>query len=216
MKQQISAGVRRSLDRMGNRSGKMILTFDDWNDENPEVATEVGEWLQSQGIAACFFLIGQKAKERMDIVTALRWQGHYVGSHSYTHARLTQLSPRDLEYEISEGLQTNALRPPYSAWDANVYHTALKLGYTLKLWTVSAGDWREDGTGPNGFRSVELCREAVRNASADRKANGVIIGHLQTNFPDAIPGIVSDMRNEGREFYPNRGPVGHDFPREFT
>jgi peptidoglycan/xylan/chitin deacetylase (PgdA/CDA1 family) len=200
---------------MGNRSGKMILTFDDWHDGNPEGALEVGEYLQGEGITACYFLIGEKAKERMDIVSDLRLQGHYVGSHSYTHARLTELDQTVLEYEISAGLQTNAIRPPYSAWDANVYDTALKLGYTLKLWTVSAGDWREDGTGPNGFRSVELCRAAVRNASADRKANGVIIGHLQTNFPAAVPGIVADMRNEGREFYPNRGPVGGDFPREF-
>jgi peptidoglycan/xylan/chitin deacetylase (PgdA/CDA1 family) len=209
----MSVYARRSLDRMGNRSGKLILTFDDWDDNNPDIALTIGEYLKSEGIMGVFFPIGMKADRHPDVVPGLRAQGHYVGSHSYSHARLTTLEDDELVHEISDGVACNALRPPYSAWDARVYQRALDLGYTLKLWTISTGDWHED---ENGFRSVELIRQAVKEAPEDRKANGVIIGHLQTNYPAAIPGIIDDMRAEGRSFYPNRGPVGADFPAEFV
>lgn len=208
----IPTGIRRSQDRMWNRSGKLLLTFDDWNDADPYIATRIGAYLKSEGITAVFFLIYQKAQHYPDIIETLRQQGHYVASHSYSHARLTTLSDEDLENEILRGIKCNALRPPYSAWDERVYYAARRLGYRLMLWTVSTGDWRED---ENGFRSVELIREAVRVADPDRKENGVIIGHLQTNYPAAIPGIIEDMRAKGREFYPNTGPVGEDLPAEF-
>lgn len=197
---------------MWNRSGKLILTFDDWNDPDPYVATRIGNYLQAWGITAVFFVINEKAQHYPDIINTLREQGHYVASHTYSHARLTTLSEEDLENEILRGVQCNALRPPYSAWDERVYQAAARLGYRLMLWTISTGDWRED---ENGFRSVELCRKSVRDATEERKSNGVIIGHLQTNYPDAIPGIIDDMHAEGRSFYPNRGPVGVNLPAEF-
>lgn len=211
-KPPMSVHARRMLDRMGNRSGKLILTFDDWNDENPDRTLLVGEHLQRVGIMGVFFLIAKKANERPDIAETLRSQGHYVGSHTFSHLRLTTASNQDLDYEIRNGMPGNALRPPYSAWDARVYTKALELGYSLKLWTISTGDWCED---ENGFRSVELIRKAVRDAADDKKTNGVIIGHLQTNYPHAIRWIIDDMRAEGRDFYPNKGPVGVNFPAEF-
>lgn len=211
-KLQISTFIRRKMDHMWNRSGKLILTFDDWNDADPYIATRTGAYLQSEGITAVFFLINQKAQDYPDIIETLRQQGHYVASHSYSHARLTELSDEDLENEILRGINCNALRPPYSAWDARVYKAAQRLGYRLMLWTISTGDWRED---EDGFRSVELIREAVLVADPSKKDNGVIIGHLHTNYPAAIPGIIEDMRAKGREFYPNKGPVGVDLPAEF-
>lgn len=208
----ISTGIRRSMDRMWNRSGKIILTFDDWNDSDPYIATRTGAYLQDQGIMAVFFLINEKAQHYPDIINTLRQQGHYVASHSYSHARLTTLSEEDLETEILRGIKCNAMRPPFSAWDERVYRAAERLGYRLMLWTLSTGDWRED---ENGFRSVELIRETVLVADPEKKHNGVIIGHLQTNYPAAIPGIIEDMYAKGREFYPNKGPVGEDLPAEF-
>lgn len=208
----ISTGIRRSMDRMWNRSGKIILTFDDWNDADPYIATRTGAYLQDQGIMAVFFLINEKAQHYPDIINTLRQQGHYVASHSYSHARLTTLSEEDLETEILRGIKCNAMRPPFSAWDERVYRAAERLGYRLMLWTLSTGDWRED---ENGFRSVELIRETVLVADPEKKHNGVIIGHLQTNYPAAIPGIIEDMYAKGREFYPNKGPVGEDLPAEF-
>ena len=58
-----------------------------------------------------FFLINPKAPDYPDIIETLRQQGHYVASHSYSHARLTELSDEELENEILRGSNCNALRP---------------------------------------------------------------------------------------------------------
>jgi peptidoglycan-N-acetylglucosamine deacetylase len=42
--------------------------------------------------------------------------------------------------------------------------------------------------------------------------NGVILSHLNTNFPDAIPGIISDLNKQGLQFCRNSGPVGSTMP----
>jgi hypothetical protein len=52
----------------------------------------------------------------------------------------------------------------------------------------------------------------VRNSPWSAKASGVILGHLNTNFPDAISGIISDLHQQGLQFCRNSGPVGAKMP----
>ena len=40
----------------------------------------------------------------------------------------------------------------------------------------------------------------------------MVLGHLNTNYPNAMSGIISDLHNQGLLFCRNRGPVGRNMP----
>jgi peptidoglycan-N-acetylglucosamine deacetylase len=196
--------------RCGNSSGRVLLTFDDWAYGDPYRATRIGAYLQSRNIRAAYFLINQDAQSYPDIVATLRQQGHWVLNHSYSHPDLTTLPDAAVSAEISQGISTNLLRPPYGAYNSRVANIAAGLGYRICTWTIDTGDWqRPDGV---NYRSVASIRSIVRTAPRSAKASGVILGHLVTNYPTAISGIIYDLHRQGLLLCRNRGPVGRLAP----
>ena len=198
-----------SISRCGNTSGRVLLTFDDWAYGDPYRATRVGAYLKSRNIRAAFFLINQEAQKYPDIIATLRQQGHWVLDHTYSHPRLTELSDADVSWQIRNGVTSNRLRPPYGAFDSRIDSIAGSLGYRICTWTIDSLDYEY----VNGSRrSTSSVRSIVRNSPWSAKYNGVILGHLNTNFPDAISGIISDLNNQGLQFCRNSGPVGATMP----
>ena len=195
--------------RCGNTSGRVLLTFDDWSYGDPYRATRAGSYLRSQNIRAAFFLINEYAKSHPDIVATLRQQGHWVLNHTYSHPDLTTLSSSSVSWQIRNGVTSNRLRPPYGAYNSNVSSIASGLGYRICTWTIDTRDWEY----VNGSRrSTSSIRYIVRNSPWSAKSSGVILGHLFTNYPAAISGIVADLHAQGLLFCRNRGPVGRDMP----
>jgi peptidoglycan-N-acetylglucosamine deacetylase len=196
--------------RCGNTSGRVLLTFDDWAYGDPYRATRIGAYLQSRNIRAAFFLINQDAQLYPDIVSTLRQQGHWVLNHTYSHPDLTTLSDDAVSAEIRQGIATNLLRPPYGAYDARVANIAAGLGYRICTWTIDTLDWQM----PDGvhYRSISSIRSIVRASPRSAKASGVVLGHLFSNYPDAISGIIYDLQHEGLLLCRNRGPVGQMAP----
>jgi peptidoglycan/xylan/chitin deacetylase (PgdA/CDA1 family) len=196
--------------RCGNSSGRVLLTFDDWAYGDPYRATRIGAYLQARNIRAAYFLINQDAQSYPDIVSTLRQQGHWVLNHTYSHPDLTTLSDAAVSSQISQGISTNLLRPPYGAYNTRVAGIASGLGYRICTWTLDTFDWqRPDGV---NYRSPSSIRSIVRAAPRSAKASGVILGHLATNYPDTISGIVFDLHRQGLRFCRNRGPVGRLAP----
>jgi peptidoglycan/xylan/chitin deacetylase (PgdA/CDA1 family) len=195
--------------RCGNTSGRVLLTFDDWAYGDPYRATRVGDYLRSRNIRAAFFLINQEAEKYPNIVSTLRRQGHWVLNHTYSHPDLTRLSDAGVSSQIRDGIASNRLRPPYGAYDSRVSNIAGGLGYRICTWTIDTRDWEY----VNGSRrSTSSIRSIVRNSPWSAKAGGVVLGHLYTNYPDAMSGIISDLHKQGLLFCRNRGPVGANMP----
>ena len=196
--------------RCGNSSGRVLLTFDDWAYGDPYRATRIGAYLQARNIRAAYFLINQEAQSYPDIVATLRQQGHWVLNHTFSHPDLTTLPDAVVSSEISQGISTNLLRPPYGAFDARVANIASGLGYRICTWTLDTRDWQQ----PDGvnYRSVSSIRSIVRTAPRSTKASGVILGHLFSNYPSAISGIIFDLQRQGLLLCRNRGPVGRLAP----
>ncbi|GHF30822.1 hypothetical protein GCM10010218_10160 [Streptomyces mashuensis] len=196
-------------ERCGNTSGRVLLSLDDWPYNDPERSVRIGARLQAQGIRAAFFLIGKFAAQYPNITATLRQQGHWVGNHSYSHQRLTALGDQELRDEIRGGVPGNLLRPPYGEAGEREQEVAADLGYRICNWTIDTHDWEKVG---GSARSVEAIRESVRGATPEEKHNGVILGHLFSNFPDALEGIVSDLKAQGYRMCRNTGPVGDQVP----
>jgi len=201
-----------SKSRCGNTSGRVLLTFDDWAYGDPYRATRVGSYLKSRGVRAAFFLINQFAQDYPDIVTTLRKQGHWVLNHTYSHPDLTTLSSSQIRTEISDGIDSNRLRPPYGAYNSTVSSIASDLGYRICTWTIDTTDWKKpDGT---HYRSSSSIRSIVRNSPWSAKYNGVVLGHLYTNYPrlSNLGGIIDDLHAQGLYFCRDTGPVGSNAP----
>ena len=196
--------------RCGNTSGRVLLTFDDWAYGDPYRATRIGAYLQSHNIRAAFFLINKYAQNYPGIVSTLRQQGHWVLNHTYSHPNLTTLSSDGVSWQIRHGITSNRLRPPYGAYNSRVASIASSLGYRICTWTIDTRDWQK----PDGvhYRSTSSIRSIVRTSPWSAKASGVVLGHLFTNYPSAISGIVYDLHQQGLLFCRNRGPVGRLAP----
>ncbi|MEV6315711.1 polysaccharide deacetylase family protein [Streptomyces sp. NPDC051776] len=207
--QRAAAPAGYDATRCGNTSSRVLLTFDDWPYADPDRATRTGAYLHARKIRAAFFLIGEYAGGRPDIVTTLREQGHWVANHSFSHPRLPALSDDEVRMEISSGVRSNMLRPPYGAFGAREESEAAALGYRICTWTVDTLDWEQ----PDGaYRSVASIRSIVRNAPVEDKYGGVVLGHLDYNFPDAVPGIIDDLEKDGYQLCRNNGPVSVNAP----
>jgi peptidoglycan/xylan/chitin deacetylase (PgdA/CDA1 family) len=200
--------------RCGNTSGRVLLTFDDWAYGDPYRATRIGAYLQSRNIRAMFFLINRYASQYPGIVSTLRKQGHWVLNHTWSHPNLTLLSDSGVSWQIRYGVKSNRLRPPYGAYNSRVSNIAYSLGYRICTWTIDTRDWqRPDGV---HYRSTASIRYIVRTSPWSAKASGVVLGHLFTNYPSAISGIIYDIHRQGLLFCRNRGPVGAYAPFPLT
>jgi peptidoglycan/xylan/chitin deacetylase (PgdA/CDA1 family) len=201
--------------RCGNASGRVLLTFDDWAYGDPYRATRIGGYLQSRSIRAAFFLINEYASKYPAIVSTLRQQGHWVLNHTWSHPNLTTLSSSSIAWQIRNGISSNLLRPPYGAYNSTVSTIAASYGYRICTWTIDSRDWQY----VNGVRrTASSIRYIIRTSSWSSKASGVVLGHLFTNYPTAVPGIIYDLHQQGLLFCRNRGPVGRSvtFPLACT
>ena len=190
----------------GNTSGRMLLTFDDKPQDHgsPYTHTDTlywGAYLKNRGIRAMFFFNDNPTST----VNALRQMGHYVGNHtSSAHKKLSTLTPAQVTAEVNASVPGNMMRPPHGDYDAENKATLASLGYRICTWGISTKDW-EAGTGPRSLRSVDSIRGLVR--ANQNVSGGVILGHMWTNFPQALPGIIDDMHAAGKLFCRNTGPV---------
>ncbi|MFC4517377.1 polysaccharide deacetylase family protein [Streptomyces ehimensis] len=196
-------------ERCGNTSGRVLLTLDDWPYNDPERSVRIGAQLKAQGIRAAFFLIGKFAAQYPQITRQLRQQGHWVGNHSYTHRHLPSLDDDELHDEIRNGVAGNLLRPPYGDAGERERELAAELGFRICNWTIDTHDWEKT---QGHARSVDDIRASVRDATPEEKRNGVVLGHLFSNFPDALPDIVSDLQAQGYQVCRNNGPVTEKVP----
>ncbi|MGP4000140.1 polysaccharide deacetylase family protein [Streptomyces sp. 8N706] len=203
-----SAGAY-DIARCGNTSGRILLTFDDWAYNDPYRATRVGTYLRDRQVRAAFFLVNEFAEDYPDIVTTLRQQGHWVANHTYAHRQLTSLSDDEVSEEIGNGVRSHVLRPPYGDFGEREESIPGSLGYRLCTWTVDTLDWEAD---ESGYRGVSGIRSLVRQAPYTDKYGGVILGHLDYHFPDALPGLIEDLSADGFQPCLNDGPVGEAMP----
>jgi peptidoglycan-N-acetylglucosamine deacetylase len=117
--------------------------------------------------------------------------------------------PSDTVKRPVSDLGFRSRRSAFGCPDFRVCGIASSLGYRICTWTIDTRDWEY----VNGSRrSTSSIRSIVRNSPRSAKASGVVLGHLHTNYPNAMSGIISDLHNQGLLFCRNRGPVGRNMP----
>ncbi|CCK25783.1 oligosaccharide deacetylase [Streptomyces davaonensis JCM 4913] len=145
--------VRRTpLLRMTGRGRTMVLTFDDGPD--PRYTPAVLDTLAEYDVRAMFFVCGEMAAARPDLLARMAEEGHVVGNHTWSHPLLTRLTRRQIRSQMERtsdvveeatGERPQWFRAPYGAWNRAAFQLGAELGMEPLAWTVDTLDWTTPG-----------------------------------------------------------------------
>lgn len=106
--------------------------------------------LKDKGVNATFFETGEHSTAHPELVREVVRAGHAVGSHSWNHPRLTDLSATAITDQIDRataavsaavGAPVCLARAPFGLTDARVEGISRALGLTTVGWTQNPQDW---------------------------------------------------------------------------
>ncbi len=133
----------------------VVLTFDDGPD--PNYTPRVLDILKREGVTATFFMIGERMEENPGLVQRVYAEGHEIGSHTFFHPDLGEVSDRRILLELNAtqrsiesivGRATTLFRPPYNAdrdpaneSEVHPIDIADFLGYTIVGESADPTDW---------------------------------------------------------------------------
>jgi peptidoglycan-N-acetylglucosamine deacetylase len=172
---------------------RVALTFDDGPDH---LTRAYLDRLDDLGVAATFFLVGDRAAAHPDLVRDCVRRGHQIASHGFDHTRFTKLGRRALldqcaRTDASLGGQLTGrpwVRPPHGSLDATSLLHLLSSGRTVAMWSLDSLD----------HKWTDPAEIAARCASAT--AGEVVLLHEgQQCTLDALPLIVRGLRDAGLE-----------------
>lgn len=178
----------------------LYLTFDDGPDETTPALLDL---LGRHAIPATFFLIGDKARRRPDLVRTLCDAGHTVGQHTDTHPDpwRTPAAAVDAEMERATatleeltGQAVRWMRPPYGHVTRSMRAWCRAHGQRVVMWDVMPGDFLSSATSQSIFRiTVRLTRPG-----------SVIVlhegGHARHVTPPALARILPTLLADGYRF----------------
>jgi peptidoglycan/xylan/chitin deacetylase (PgdA/CDA1 family) len=185
-------------DPAGCPSGTVALTFDDGPDAHTAAIVDV---LRAQQAKATFFVIGEKAAARRDLIAGELAAGARVENHSYTHPHLPTLPLGEVRQQLTRtsqaivaagGPRPTLFRPPYGESNPAIQRLAASLGLRQVTWTVplDTHDWQG--------RSADEIRQTVLG---NLRPGGVTLMHdglpTATNLARALPAIIAGLRARG-------------------
>jgi peptidoglycan/xylan/chitin deacetylase (PgdA/CDA1 family) len=187
----------------------VALTFDDG--PNFEGSTELLDILDKYGVKATFFVIGREADQNPDVIYRMSDYGHEVGNHTYSHARLGDLSKSDIEEGVKKtnlliseitGEKPKCFRPPGGTTSAALSYDIEQMGMSVVCWTINAEDYTEYNENFEIEENYQKIADELKEKVLSEAKPGAIIllhnGSKQTLL--ALPGIIEGLRGFGYGF----------------
>ena len=173
---------------------KIAITFDDG--PNADYTETLLAGLKERGVKATFFLLGKEIVKYPEIVKNIHDDGHLIGTHSYDHVNLNNLSDKAAVEQVD---MTNAaiheitgeypeyIRPPFGCWKCNLdYETKM----IEVLWDVDPLDWKTSNSDVIAKRVTSSVEE-----------NSIILLHdASESSVNAAFKIIDELTEEGYVF----------------
>jgi len=198
------------IERYGApEANELILTFDDG--PHPEYTAAVLKILEELDVPATFFVLGQNVMKHPDLVRRIVDNGHEIGTHSFSHPRMDQISHSrtDFEHDFSHralasavGQDTILYREPFlrsggpissdRIWPLEVVQARGSLIYGMD---VVPKDWL-------GLSSEEISAYVISQVE-DGLGNVILLhdgGKNRAPSVEALPQIVNELRSRGYTF----------------
>jgi peptidoglycan/xylan/chitin deacetylase (PgdA/CDA1 family) len=139
----------------------VALTFDDG--PHPDATPQLLRLLDTTGVRATFFLLGEAVRDHPGIARAIHAAGHEIAVHGYHHRLLPKLGVGATRDDLTRavdmittvtGTQPQWWRPPYGVASTAALQQAHRLGLQPVLWTTWGRDWTATCTADSVYRSV--------------------------------------------------------------
>lgn len=169
----------------------VALTFDDG--PNPINTPRVMEALEKNNANATFFVLGTNVNKFPDLIKTMDKKGFEIGSHTFHHRNLANLSQKETYDEIMNtqdaiyaliGKDPTLMRPPYGSLP-NIkiedYHLS------IALWSIDTLDWKS--------RNPSAIQSNVLNNIQD---GAIILMHdIYDSSAQAVEQIVPLLKQRG-------------------
>lgn len=141
-----------SAEAIQDTEEKVIMLTFDQGYENGYTAS-ILDTLAEKGVKATFFITYDYVSRNPELVQRMIDEGHTVGSHSWHHYSMPELSVEEMAEEImylhdymieNFGLQMTLFRPPKGEYSELSLAVTGDLGYTTVLWSFAYADWDTD------------------------------------------------------------------------
>ncbi|MCL5264214.1 MAG: polysaccharide deacetylase family protein [Chloroflexi bacterium] len=154
--------------------------------------------LRENHIHTTFFVTGKFAEANPALIKRIVAEGHTIGSHSYSHPDMTEISNAEIVSQLTRTEETIKqvagvvpkpyFRPPLGAYDNRLLAVLAQQGYKAVYWTLDSTDWRDDST-----------TESVRKRVIDNTQAGyIVVHHASTEkTAQALPSIIKELRAKG-------------------
>lgn len=172
----------------------LAITFDDG--PSPVYTPQVLEELDKRDVKATFFLVGKWLPGKRDLIRQMMSEGHQIASHTYDHARLSELPPEGVREQIEKnraaleeftGLTDFKVRTPFGVRDSQ---TLENIDAPVILWSID----------PAGGRQVPGDQMA-KKVIAQAKDGDIILLHDTTQYNlDAVGAVLDALRAKGFDF----------------
>ncbi len=212
------------IRKSGYRPKKLVLTFDDGPDV--EWTPKILSILKEKAAPGVFFVVGANVEANPNLAKQIVEEGHEIGSHSFSHPNLGQVSAKRLDLELSvtarvieaiTGVSTRLFRPPFNADsqpetadEVRPVDRADQLGYLTVGENIDPNDWAptiEESDGSSRPRTAADITRLVLDDLRSRKVTGeegnIILLHdaggNRSQTVEALPALIDRLRAEGYE-----------------
>lgn len=197
------------ISRWGYRPKTVVLSFDDGPD--PLYTPRILDVLKRYGIRGSFFIVGMNAQAYPDLLRRIYDEGHEIGSHTFTHPNMSNVSPLQTTFELNAtdrlletviGHDTVLFRPPYAEdmepqtpeQVAPLMRTS-RMGYYTVGMNIDPLDWMNPG--------VDRIVQQVLDGARRGDGNVVLLhdsGGDREQTVEALPRIIEGLKAQGFRF----------------
>jgi peptidoglycan-N-acetylglucosamine deacetylase len=199
----------RDLERIPTTRKIVALTFD--AGANADGLASILTTLAAEHVKGTFFLTGDFVAAHPQASRQIVAAGHRVANHSTNHPHFTDLSDANIRTELAgaeqriRGATGASSRPlfrfPFGDRNARTIAAVNAAGFVAVRWTVDTLGWQ--GT-QNGTRDAAFVVDRVLAVATPGE---IVLMHVgshpndrSTLDADALPGIISGLRQHGYSF----------------
>lgn len=203
------------LDVPSLEGNMCALTFDDGPSPNTDALLQA---LEEENVKATFFVLGHNVNIYPDNVRHMVAAGHEVGSHSYSHPNMRQISPAKQAQELVNslislhkvGVQPRWFRPPFGNYTVLLQNFSALLGMSTALWSHDSQDWKRPEPPYDALLSIS------GRPSPAGQWHGVFLFHERARTTRDIHIIISAMRNGGCQRFVTLSEYTSHLPAQTT
>jgi cellulose synthase/poly-beta-1,6-N-acetylglucosamine synthase-like glycosyltransferase/peptidoglycan/xylan/chitin deacetylase (PgdA/CDA1 family) len=202
-----------NIDQIGTAYKKIAISFDDGPD--PKWTPKILDILKQKNVPGVFFVIGNMANQRPDILKREYAEGHEIGNHTFTHPKFDDITTTEIRWQLNLterliestlGVKSILFRPPYGIDHQPEYAEEVAqlplvqdMGYLIVGQRIDPDDWSMPD-GKNPLPAKDIVASVLRQAD---KGNIILLhdgGGERAQTVAALPQIIDALRDKGYQF----------------